>query len=323
MSSLSKTPLVSVLIPCYNTELYIEEAVRSIMNQTYSNLEIICINDGSIDKTKEILLRLSEEDKRIRYVENESNIKLIATLNKGLKLCKGKYIARMDADDISLPERIEKQVDFLEKNEEYGALGCYIKQFGYTDFLWRMETKDERIRGYLFYGAALPHAAIMLRRSVVFDNNLGYIKEYLHVEDYRLWFDVAKYTKMANLPEVLYLYRMYESQVSTRYKDLQEDNTKKLRREMISAFLEKYNLNMKLSDINISQIKKVNTIKNELNKFEVMYIKIVLYLSLDKYNTMNFFTFIFSGDIFHFPFRKSMRILLKFLFFKHKFPSLV
>ena len=112
-------PLVSVLIPCYNVERYVVEAVGSISNQTYKNLEIIAINDCSTDRTGELLMQLAREDSRIRVVTNEVNLKLIQTLNKGIGMCNGEYIARMDADDISLPTRIEKEVRFLEENNDH------------------------------------------------------------------------------------------------------------------------------------------------------------------------------------------------------------
>ena len=104
--------LVSVIIPCYNAEKYVEEAVRSIMKQTYLDLEIIVIDDCSTDGTNEILQSLSLEDSRIVFLKNETNLKLIKTLNLGISISKGKFIARMDADDISEPERLVEQVDF-------------------------------------------------------------------------------------------------------------------------------------------------------------------------------------------------------------------
>jgi len=148
---MSQNSLVSVLIPCYNCEEYVEEAVMSIIKQTYPNLEILVIDDGSTDNTGNILKILAKEDPRIIYIKNEENLKLIATLNKGLNLCKGKYIARMDADDISLPTRIEKQVNFLEAHPEIGIVGTYTKNFGVNNKTWEMDTEDKYIRTHLFY----------------------------------------------------------------------------------------------------------------------------------------------------------------------------
>ena len=109
-------PLVSVIIPCYNAEKYVEEAIRSIMTQTYSNLEIIVTDDCSSDNTLMILETLAAEDSRIKVIKNEKNLKIVKSLNNMIEVAQGKYIARMDADDISLPERIEKQVSFLDSS---------------------------------------------------------------------------------------------------------------------------------------------------------------------------------------------------------------
>ncbi len=122
-------PLVSVLIPCYNVEKFVEESVNSILNQTYTHIEVIAINDCSTDRTGEILYSLAKEDPRITVISNEENLKLIKTLNKGIKLCSGEYIARMDSDDIALPTRIEKEVDFLEKNKDHDIVSTLFYAF--------------------------------------------------------------------------------------------------------------------------------------------------------------------------------------------------
>lgn len=119
--------LVSVIMSVYNSEKYVEESVRSIMKQSYSNLEVLIADDCSTDNSYEILLKLANEDSRIKIIKKEHNFKLAKTLNKLIKLAKGKYIARMDSDDIALPERIEKQVYFLENN--YDIDFCGTKPF--------------------------------------------------------------------------------------------------------------------------------------------------------------------------------------------------
>ena len=120
---IEKNPLVSVIIPCYNAEKYVESSIRSIMSQTYRNLEIIITDDCSTDGTFEILQKLVKEDSRIKLYKNEINLKIVKTLNNMIEVSLGKYIARMDADDISLPKRIEKQVAFLEQNTDISFLG--------------------------------------------------------------------------------------------------------------------------------------------------------------------------------------------------------
>ena len=121
MDSPVNAPAVSVVMPVYNGEKYLRESIDSILNQTYTDYEFIIVNDGSNDKTEEIIL--SYNDNRIRYIKNEKNLQIVKSLNRGIELAKGRYIARMDADDISLPRRFEKQITFMENNLEIGVCG--------------------------------------------------------------------------------------------------------------------------------------------------------------------------------------------------------
>ncbi|WP_029904120.1 glycosyltransferase family 2 protein [Prevotella sp. 10(H)] len=225
-------PLVSVLIPCYNVEKYVEESVNSILKQTYTNLQVILINDCSTDRTGEILQRLAGEDSRITIFENEKNLKLIVTLNKGLAYCKGEYIARMDADDISLPTRIEKEVTFLERNRDHDIVSTLFYAFrtenpGKRDF-HHSPLKDEELRAYLLFKSGICHPAVMIRKRVFTELGLGFETEYLHVEDYALWSKAMYKTKLANVGEPLLLYRVHKSQISSVHEDLQTDNKKKV-----------------------------------------------------------------------------------------------
>jgi len=119
-------PLVSVIIPTYNIERYIEEALQSILNQTYKNIEVVVVDDCSTDNTLKILEDIQKTDHRIKVYKNNQNLKISKTLNKAITYSSGKYIARMDGDDISLPLRLEKQVNFLEQNDEYGLCGTHL-----------------------------------------------------------------------------------------------------------------------------------------------------------------------------------------------------
>lgn len=225
-------PLVSVLIPCYNAEDHVEQALNSILEQTYSNLEIIAINDCSTDRTSAILHSMAKKDSRIRVVDNEENLKLIKTLNKGVALCSGVYIARMDADDIALPERIEKEVRFLEKNLDHDIVSSLFLAF-HTDnpskkTLHHNPLNYEDLRAYMLFKSGICHPAVMIRKRVFTELGLQFEMEYLHVEDYALWSKAIYKTKIANIGEPLLLYRVHKQQVSSLNEKLQLENKKKV-----------------------------------------------------------------------------------------------
>ena len=193
---------ISVVMPAYNAEKYIGQAIESILNQTYSNFEFIIINDGSNDKTKEVIL--SYKDDRIIYLENERNFGIVVTLNKGLEKANGEYIARMDADDIAEPNRFEKQIKYLDENIE-------SKKRLFT-------TNADQLKSELIFSSCIAHPTVMIRKKILGKYNLKYDLNYAGAEDYCLWWEIAKVSKIATLPDILLNYRMHESQV-TKVKD--------------------------------------------------------------------------------------------------------
>ena len=201
--------LISVVLPAYNAELYLKEAIDSVLAQTLTDFELIVLNDGSSDKTEEIIL--SYDDARIVYVKNEQNLGLIGTLNKGMALAKGKYIARMDADDICFPERFAKQVEFLENNQDYIICGTAAYRF-YEDISDRKAfnppLNDENIRIRLFFNSSFIHPSVMFRKNIVIDHQLQFSENYKYAEDYYFWMDLLKYGKGFNLKEKLLYYRV-------------------------------------------------------------------------------------------------------------------
>lgn len=225
-------PLVSVLIPCYNVEKYVEEAIDSILLQTYSNLEIIAINDCSTDSTGKILRELEKKDSRIKVIDNPQNLRLIQTLNLGITLCNGEYIARMDADDISLPTRIEREVDFLEKHKDHDIVSTQFYAFRSENpskkDLNQAPCLDAELRAYLLFRSGICHPAVLIRKRVFTDLGLKFESEYLHVEDYALWSKAIYQTKIANLEEPLLLYRVHQYQVSSLNEELQLENKKRV-----------------------------------------------------------------------------------------------
>ena len=135
---------VSILMPVYNAEPYLSEAIQSMLNQTYTDFELIILDDCSTDRSADVVQTFS--DTRIVYHRNDVNYGLANNLNTGIKLAKGKYIARMDGDDISLPERIERQMQFLSIHPEVDLVGCWLKLFGDRDEVWHYRAYDNFIK---------------------------------------------------------------------------------------------------------------------------------------------------------------------------------
>lgn len=202
-------PIVTVLMSVYNGERFLKEAIESILNQTFTDFEFLIINDGSTDESVKIIE--SFEDSRIKLVNNEKNLKLIASLNKGIAIARGKYIARMDSDDISIPERLQKEVEFLETHEDYGLVGTYytvIDGEGKEQYNVSYPSSNELIKLFLSLNCPLAHGSIMGKTELFKRNQYG-SKESYAVEDYELWTRFAKETKIHNIPEYLFKYRIY------------------------------------------------------------------------------------------------------------------
>jgi len=206
-------PIISVLMPVYNGEKYLKDSIDSILNQTYKNFEFIIIDDGSTDKTEEIIKSYS--DKRIRFIKNEKNLGIVKSLNLGIDLARGKYIARMDADDISLPERFEKQVEFMENHPEVNVCGSWIEYFGARSGVWKTLKSDAKIKVGLLFGSQLAHPTILAKKEVFV--SYPYREEYKDAEDYHLWVLMSKDYTFSNLQEVLLRYRIHEDQISQKY----------------------------------------------------------------------------------------------------------
>ena len=204
-------PLVTVFLPAYNCEKYIAVAIDSILAQTYSNLEVLICNDGSTDGTEEIIKTYT--DKRIKYIKNEKNLQLIATLNKGIRLAKGKYLARMDADDICLPQRIEKQVQVMERDPEVVICGSWVEILGPTPSVFKYPEHHDDIAVSMLFYSSISHPASIWRMEVIRNNNLEFNPNYYHAEDYRFWRESLSHGTFYNIQEVLLQYRVHEDQM--------------------------------------------------------------------------------------------------------------
>jgi glycosyltransferase involved in cell wall biosynthesis len=220
-----KEPLVTVLMPVYNGEKHLAEAISSILGQTYRNFEFLIINDGSTDKSDEIIL--SYTDSRIKYIKNETNLKLIATLNKGISLANGKYIARMDADDIALPHRLQLQVSFLEKNQNVIVAGSWYECIGDIELTTQYPISHEEIKMEMLYHCPICHPSVMWRVNTY--TKTPFCAEYLHAEDYDFWSRLIVLGDFSNIPEVLLCYRIHPQSVSRSNQETQHENSIRVR----------------------------------------------------------------------------------------------
>jgi glycosyltransferase involved in cell wall biosynthesis len=264
-------PLVSIVMAAYNEEKYIHEAIDSILRQTFSDFEFIIVNDGSTDRTEEIILSFS--DSRIKYIRNDQNLKLIASLNKGLSLARGKYIARMDSDDISLPERLSIQVQFMEAHPEIGISGAQLIVFGSEDSTMNYPLEYDDLLLRLLITSCFPNNLVIFRSAIMQRHNLTFTSGYHHGEDYKFWTQWLQVTKGANLPDYLVKYRFHASSVSHKFKDVQRQTRNRIRVEYAAQIFQlSENITKELYGFNydrkLEAIKKVLLKNKETKRFD-------------------------------------------------------
>ncbi len=214
-----QTPKVSIIMGVYNCSKTLNEAIDSILTQTYSNWEFIICDDGSNDNTFEILEEYAKNDSRFILLKNEKNMGLNFTLNKCLERASGEYVARMDGDDISLPERFEKQVKFLEENPEFSLVSTSMIMFDETGDWGKLKVIERpTINDFCNHAPFFLHAAVIIRKGVFLEVG-GYTvkKQLLRVEDCHLWYKIySKGYRGANLTDVLYKMRDDRNAVNRR-----------------------------------------------------------------------------------------------------------
>lgn len=212
-------PSVSILMPVYNTAPYLREAMDSMLLQTFMDFELIVLNDFSPDNTEEILD--TYDDARIVRYCGEKNVGLSNVLNVGIEMARGKYIARMDSDDISMSNRLQVQVDYLEAHPEIDLVSAGMQLFGAKEEVWIREQNPEKVKIEALFHSPVLHASSMWRKDSFEKHGLRFCQEMVPAEDYDLWTRaLLKGLKLANLPEVLYKYRLHSTQAT-----LQTDKT--------------------------------------------------------------------------------------------------
>lgn len=219
-------PLVSVILCTYNNEDFLVEAIESILNQTYQNIEFIIVNDGSTDRTKSIIQNFKTE--KIKYFEHQKNKGQEEAKNLGLANAKGKYIAYMDGDDISKKQRLSTQVEFLESHNEIGICSTGLAFFGIrNDVKFGAET-DLEIRLKSLFSTSIAHPTCLIRSSVIFQNNIKYKKGFEAAEDYYFFLALLGKTKAYCIQKPLYRYRWHGENISIIKSDIQQENFKKI-----------------------------------------------------------------------------------------------
>ena len=250
-------PKITVLMPVYNAESHLHEAIRSIIKQSFSDFEFLIINDGSTDRSVEIVR--SYRDPRINLVHNEKNLGLIATLNRGIHISRGEYIARMDSDDISLPRRFETQVKAMDKHGDWGICGSWVRILGGPDSgtVQCYPTKSKYLLCELLFDSPIAHPSIMIRKETIFKSNEYYDENFKHAEDYDLWCRLAKITSMSNIPKILLNYRIHGSQTGSKHSAEQKSAANRIRFRQITQ------LDIDPSEEEFQTHKIISTLRHE------------------------------------------------------------
>ncbi|URJ84447.1 glycosyltransferase [Pasteurella multocida] len=323
------TPLVSVLICAYNVEKYIEECINAVINQTYKNLEIIVVNDGSSDSTLSKLHSLSEKDPRIKIINNSKNLGFISSLNIGIEYVSGDYVARTDADDITKPDWIEKILGCLEKEKHIIAMGSYIQVLSeqgngsnlsnyYEDGqIWKNPTEHKDIFEQMLFRNPIHNNSMVVRSSVFNQYGLRFDSSYKHTEDYKFWLDVSRLGYLANYPEPLVYYRFHSNQTSSLHNEYQNLMAKKIRRIAINYYLSDLGVEGNVGEVISfedvvqiqSQLSRLKLLKNDIVK-EIIY---DFYFSLEKYSLFHIFSFIVNKDNSIFSRSQKVKIIKKMI----------
>lgn len=213
---MNKTPLISIIMPVYNADAFLAQALDSVLVQTYTDFELIAIDDGSSDDSMDILKKYAGKDRRIAIIENGTNQGVAASLNRGIVQARGKYLARMDADDEMVDARLSEQIGFLAKHPECVAVGSFMEEINECDEVIgrrRLPIKHEKIYQMMMYAMGMQHPTIMFSRALT-PTNFEWYRDIAYAEDLDMLFRLSSYGTFANIPKVLYRYRIHQGNES-------------------------------------------------------------------------------------------------------------
>jgi hypothetical protein len=259
---MSRTPRIAVILPVHNGADFLAEAIQSVLSQTFTDRELLVIDDGSADRTPEILAGFASRVRVIRFPQRRG---LVAALNVGISESRSEFVARMDSDDVCLPNRLQRQVDFLDANAEVGVCGTWIREFGESQHLHAFPAEPEQIRARMFFGWAMCHPTLLIRRAMLQEHYLRYSDQFPHSEDLDLLLRASAFTKLANIPEVLLRYRVHRQQVASQHREEQRHErhallVRQLRQVMPDATKEDETLRLAMADgaVGFSALPKVD-----------------------------------------------------------------
>ena len=257
---IAQLPKVTVFIPAYNREKYIGDAIESVLSQTYTDFEILLIDDGSTDRTVEIMR--SYTDPRLRIIRNQKNLGIPKTRNKGLENARGQYIAMLDSDDRAYPIRLEKQVAFLDRNPDFAQVGSWCRMM---DEQGRPLKKTKRqpilpddIDVQLLFRCSLSNRSIMGRTELL--REFGYRNDFPRCQDYDLHVKLAKKYKLGNLPECLVYGRIHPEQITGQTFDLGDAKKREIVRGQLTELGVQYNETDLDPHLTLSRMRKLQFI---------------------------------------------------------------
>lgn len=310
-------PNISVIMSVYKEPIeWMRLSIESILNQTYTDFEFLIVNDKpDRDENRIMLEEYARQDNRIKIISNIENIGLTKSLNKALSVASGKYIARMDADDISKPTRFEQQIQFMENTPNVIVVGTNFEYIGDNSIIKRTDQirfDDRSIRAYLLFQNCIPHPTVMIRKLVLDSKKISYDEEYKHGQDYRMWEMLLPYGEFACLKERLLQYRFSKQQITASNRNSQKDYAGAVRTRLQKNWLNSIDYSFEEDEILnnpmliINKLRKDNMVKNTLE-----YSSFLQYAYLNSLSSSwSLFSFILH-DIRYFTFYNSIRTILR------------
>lgn len=309
---------ISILLPVYNAGKFLDETLKSLILQNFDDFEIICIDDCSKDNSYEILEEFHKNyPEKIVLLKNETNLGIVGSLNKGIDKASGKYIARMDADDICLQGRLKKQFLYMEQHPEIGICGCQIYKFGALNRKVYLPCSPEDVKATLLFNCCLIHPSVVMRAEVIKKNNIRYSTDFEYAEDFEFWTRAMEFCEIANLKERLLKYRVHSDSISSSRSAKQKELERNIKKKQMKKYFSQLSIEEtdlisgfeQLDETNVSKLydvcQKIIDINNKTSDFNNRALKKALYKYTGKLLRNKFIedsNFVYLKEIFKYSF---------------------